>query len=171
MADYEADAPGFGFRAAGVMLRDDKVLLQTDDQVDFWVLPGGGVRPFESSEAAVKREFREELGIEIRVLRLLWIVENAFVFDGIRVHGIGLDFLVEPVAWIDRITQASFSGLETDYQVAGTRYEHIAVLPLTFRWFDISELDTITIKPQVYHSALRDIPDHPVLLRNLEVKA
>jgi 8-oxo-dGTP pyrophosphatase MutT (NUDIX family) len=159
-----------GYRVAGVMLNRGKVLLSTDKQVDFWVLPGGSVKPFESSEEAIKREFREEIGVEIEVVRLLWIVENSFVFDNLKVHGIGLDFLVEPMEWKGKITHEAFSGLETDYKVAGTRYEHIEELELTFRWFDITELDTIEIRPKVYHEALRQIPEHPVLLRNLEVK-
>lgn len=159
-----------GYRVAGVMLNRGKVLLSTDDQVDFWVLPGGSVKPFESSDKAIKREFREEIGVEIEVVRLLWIVENSYVFDGLKVHGIGLDFLVQPVEWSGKITRETFSGLETDYKVAGTRYENVEELELTFRWFDIRELDTITIRPKVYHEALRHIPEHPVLLRNLEVK-
>jgi 8-oxo-dGTP pyrophosphatase MutT (NUDIX family) len=37
---------------------------------DLFVLPGGGVRPFEAPEAAARREIREELGIEIIDLTL-----------------------------------------------------------------------------------------------------
>jgi 8-oxo-dGTP pyrophosphatase MutT (NUDIX family) len=168
MAPYTINFPGY--RVTGVMLNRGKVLLSTDDQVGFWVLPGGSVKPFESSEEAIKREFREEIGVHIEVVRLLWIVENSFVFDNLKVHGIGLDFLVEPVEWKGKITHEAFSGWETDYKVAGTRYEGIDELELTFRWFDITELDTIEIRPQVYQKALRQIPEHPVLLRNLEVQ-
>lgn len=71
MAAYQVNPEGFGFRVAGVLLNQGKILLSTDDHVDFWVLPGGGVKPFESSEEAIKREFREEMGVEIEVVRLL----------------------------------------------------------------------------------------------------
>ena len=37
---------------------------------DLFVLPGGGVRPFEAPERAARREIREELGIEIDSLSL-----------------------------------------------------------------------------------------------------
>ena len=170
MVEHTVNPEGFGYRVAGVLLHKGKVLLSSDDHVDFWHLPGGGVKPFESSEEAIKREFREEIGVEIDVVRLLWIVENSYVFDDIKVHGIGLDFLVKPVEWTGKITREVFSGLEDDYKAVGTRYEHLEELRLTFRWFDVAELDTITIRPQVYHKALKQIPDHPVLLRNLEVK-
>lgn len=85
-------------------------------------------------------------------------------------HGIGLDFLVEPVEWNKKLTRDTFYGLEDDFRAVGTRYEHLEDLRLTFRWFDIAELDSITIKPKLYHQALRNIPQHPILFRNLEVK-
>ena len=37
---------------------------------DLFVLPGGGIRPFEAPEQAARREIREELGIEIDDVRL-----------------------------------------------------------------------------------------------------
>lgn len=166
---YRENPEGFGYRVAGVLLNKGKVLLSTDDQVDFWVLPGGGVKPFETSENAIIREFQEEIGVKIKVVRLLWIVENFFVFEDIRVHGIGLDFLVKPIGWNEKLSKEEFYGLETDYKVVGTRYENLGDIKLTFRWFHVSELDKITIKPKIYHDALNNIPKHPVLLRNLEV--
>jgi 8-oxo-dGTP pyrophosphatase MutT (NUDIX family) len=168
MVEYKVNF--FGYRVAGVLLNKGKVLLCTNDQVDFWVLPGGGVKPFESSEEAIKREFQEEIGIKIKVVRLLWIVENSYVEDNRKVHGIGLDFLVNPIEWNEKLTREVFYGVEDGYKAVETRYEHLEDFRLTFRWFDIAELDTITIRPKVYHDALGNIPEHPVLLRNLEVE-
>lgn len=37
---------------------------------DLFVLPGGGIRPFEQAFAAAAREVREELGLEVAALRL-----------------------------------------------------------------------------------------------------
>lgn len=170
MVEYIENPDGFGYRVAGVLLNEEKILLATDDHVDFWVLPGGSVKPFESSTEAIKREFLEEIGVKIEVVRLLWIVEKSFIFDNLKLHGIGLDFLIKPEEWDEKLSRDFFYGSEEEYNPVGTRYENLGDLRLTFKWFDLSELDTITIKPKVYHQALRNIPEHPVLLQNLEVE-
>lgn len=43
-----------------------------------WEFPGGKVEPGESSEAALRREIREELGCEVRVGRLAESVHHAY---------------------------------------------------------------------------------------------
>ncbi|NHJ31236.1 MAG: NUDIX domain-containing protein [Asgard group archaeon] len=163
----------FGYRVAGVLLKDEKILLFTEKLIDFWVLPGGGVKLFESSEEAIKREFLEEIGINVEVVRLLWIVENSFEMDNERVHGIELTFLVKSLDSEDKLAQEEFHGSENDlamHEDYKGRYLNKKNLKLTFRWFDPKELATITIKPDIYKEALKNIPEHPVLLRNLEIK-
>ena len=159
----------FGFRVAGILLKNNKILLQSDNLIDFWTLPGGSVKLFESSEEALKREFLEEMDIEIEIVRFLWVVENTFAFDNIKSHGIGFDFIVKPVEWQNKLDLDEFSGIEKDFAIEGTRYENVKNLKLKFRWFDLSELDSITIKPKIYHQALKNIPKYPIILRNLEI--
>ena len=44
---------------------------------DAWELPGGGLRPREAPEAAVRREMREELGVELAGVREVGRLEIA----------------------------------------------------------------------------------------------
>jgi ADP-ribose pyrophosphatase YjhB (NUDIX family) len=58
---------------AGLICRDaeDRVLLVEPTYKPTWEIPGGVVEAGESPAAAVARELREELGVELRVGRLL----------------------------------------------------------------------------------------------------
>ena len=63
----------FLYRVTGILLNKGKMLLSTDDYVDFWVLSGGSVKLFESSEDAIKGEFQEEIGVKIEVFPIIWV--------------------------------------------------------------------------------------------------
>jgi len=60
-------------RVYGVLLRDDRVLIAAEyvGQVFCWKFPGGGVEAGESVDEALRREWREETGLEIVIGRLL----------------------------------------------------------------------------------------------------
>ncbi len=49
---------------------------------ELFVLPGGGVRPFEDPEQAVRREIREELGCD--VVELSWVSSHFSSAEGKR---------------------------------------------------------------------------------------
>lgn len=66
-------------RACGLLEQDNKLLLLqvhspvTDSLI--WIPPGGGVEMGESLSKTVKREFKEETGLEVTVHNLLHINE------------------------------------------------------------------------------------------------
>ena len=155
-----------GYRVAGIMVKDEKILLQTDEFYDFWTTPGGGIKMFEASDEALKREFKEELDVEINVERLLYIVENSFEFEGQLFHGLELYFLITPKGSDKFFDQEEFDGIENDFmpEKYGDEFK------LTFRWFHPSEFDSIDIYPKILKEALQNIPDNPILFQNLEIR-
>ena len=58
------------------------------EQDRFYCPPGGRIEFGETSEVALRREMREELGTEIENPELLGVLENLFTFNGQRGHEI-----------------------------------------------------------------------------------
>ena len=54
----------------------------------FYRPPGGEINFGEPSEVALRREIKEELGVELRHPTLLGVLENLFTFDGEPGHEI-----------------------------------------------------------------------------------
>ncbi len=151
MTRYDTDTIRFGCRVAGVMLRDGSVLLQGEPDGPFWTLPGGGIELLEPSPAALERELREELGVDIQIDRLLWIVEQFFVseLDGRACHEIGFYFLVAP------LDAPHLADLERTIHTVDGRYEVI------FRWFKLDDLDSVRLFPAFLPAAVRALPLTP----------
>lgn len=146
----------FNYRAAGVCAHDGYVLLHRAAHEDFWSLPGGRVEIGETAQAAVARELREELGptFEMRVDRLLWVVENFFTYDGVSFHEIGLYALVPPGpanAYLDK--SHTYHGIEGDFDPLHRPIQ------LVFQWFPLATLESVPLFPRFLRSALRHLPD------------
>lgn len=62
-------------RVAAVIENENKFLMILDKKHDFWKFPGGKVMVGESIFDALKREVKEEIGIEINPLKLLGMGE------------------------------------------------------------------------------------------------
>jgi len=89
--------------AAGLVFRQGKLLItkRYDDAHlgGMWEFPGGKREPHETFEQCVARELREELGIEVKVGRLLDSVTHQY--PGKTVH---LKFFV--CDWLEKEPQA-----------------------------------------------------------------
>jgi ADP-ribose pyrophosphatase YjhB (NUDIX family) len=84
----------FNLRVAAVIRRGDEILLCTVGGLGYWFLPGGRVRFAEPGDAALARELAEELGHQLRVGDLAFVVENIFAGNGIQ-HETGLYYHVD----------------------------------------------------------------------------
>jgi ADP-ribose pyrophosphatase YjhB (NUDIX family) len=103
--------------ALGVIRVDDELLVfrgydQSKDET--YYRPLGGTIDFgEHSEAAIRRELREELNVRVVLARLLGVIENAFTVNGQPGHEI--DFIYEvSVVEIDRLRAGPIVAAEAD---------------------------------------------------------
>lgn len=144
---YKKDG-SFKLRVCGVLLHNNKVLIDMGDNSSFWGYPGGHVELGEDTLSAVKREVYEETKIETEIVRNLANIQLFLTReDGKPFHEIGYYYLLK-----------SKNDLETkDFVIEeldkGKKRIH------NFKWLTLSELKNYDIRP----SALKD-----VILKNLE---
>ena len=73
-----------------VIEKDGRILIQKRPSrgllADLWEFPGGKVEPGESLTAALRREVREELGVEVEDVRRLTTVQHAYTRFLVTLH-------------------------------------------------------------------------------------
>ncbi len=150
----------FNYRTAGIAIDRNRVLLQEVEGNGFWFLPGGRGEFLEPSRDTLKREMQEELGIEVQIGRLVWVVESFFYLNSKSYHEIGLYFLME-LPGTSQLTEKTVFYGEDD----GLR--------LTHKWFRLDELKNITLHPSFLKTALQKIPDSTehIVHRDFEVQS
>ena len=76
--------PGLGVNTA--IVRDNRILLTLRPDWEVWCLPGGSVEADESLAQAAIRETREEVGLEVRLTRLVGLYSrNGWIHHGLHV--------------------------------------------------------------------------------------
>jgi ADP-ribose pyrophosphatase YjhB (NUDIX family) len=156
---FERDTRAFGHRVAGVVVDEGYVLLQKADIDEFWIVPGGRVELREPAAESLKREMLEEMGVEVDVARLLWVVENFFEFAGRSFHELGFYFLMSlPPGSPLYDKSRTFMGYEEYFN----EYTSENRLGLTFQWFPVGDLHSIPLYPSFLRDALKSLPENIV---------
>jgi 8-oxo-dGTP diphosphatase len=79
-------------RVCGICIKDREILLVKHKSIGpkgiFWAPPGGGIDFGESAEASLVREFKEETGLDVEVIRFLFVHE----FLEVPLHSMELFF-------------------------------------------------------------------------------
>lgn len=132
----------------GVAIRDDRVLATEGFDAHkgerFYRPPGGGIEFGETSEEALRREFREELDVELADIRYVGALENVFAYEGqpghevVLVHRVGLGSA-------ERFAGGTVAGVESDET------------PFTARWLPLEAVRTGEAK--LYPDGLLDLLD------------
>ena len=120
-----------GVGCGAVILNEkNELLLQLRNKApekEYWSIPGGKLELFETFEEAVKREVKEEIGVDVRVVDLLGICDH--IIKNEEKHWVSPSFLCKIVAGEPQIMEPA---------------KH-----LDMQWFSLDHLpDKITITTQ-----------------------
>ncbi|MCM3671619.1 NUDIX hydrolase [Mesobacillus maritimus] len=132
----------FNYRVAGVLIKNNHVLLHKQVTDQHWSLPGGRVQVLEDSATGVKREMQEELGYTVEVEKLLWVTENFFTYQERTYHEIGFYYQLSNDNL--NVTASPFYGEEGEQ--------------LIYQWIPLKVLNTITLYPEFLKSSLKELP-------------
>jgi len=142
---YAHNGARFSYRVAGIVLHNGHVLLQNTERESGYAFPGGSAAFGETNAETLAREFREELGTEIKVGELKWVEENFFRLGDTRFQQICLTYAVELAGEIPM--EGRFKCLET--RADGDQ--------VWFDWLPIKRLrdDSITVYPRAAADLLK----------------
>ena len=161
MITFNKDDYVFVYRVAGVAIHDNKLLVHKSILDDFWSLPGGRCEFLEISKDALTREMKEEIGVDIKIIRPLYFVENFFNFMEKDYHELSIFYLMEfPPDSKLVFENDTFHGKE---RALGTENDDFygEELDLIFKWVDIDELESLRLYPLFLRKSLQNIKAFP----------
>jgi ADP-ribose pyrophosphatase YjhB (NUDIX family) len=151
MITFKSGGIHFNYRVGGILIQNEHVLCEAASKEDFWTLPGGRAELGESASATLLREMQEELGVLMKIVRLLFVVENFFTEPNDSWHELGFYFLM--IAPADSYLNQSLETIKRVDEVGNH---------LRFDWLPIAKLGTFPIYPPFFQKALHEIPEHTV---------
>ncbi len=146
----------FNYRVCAIIKYDNKLLAMKNSKTPYYFLPGGRVNLHEDTDAAIKRELKEELGINAEIVRPLWFVQSFFIEDESKekFHELCVYYLVD-VSDTELIKQECFEGLETkNHEV--------------FEWLSIDALKEQYLYPLFIKEKINNLPESFEMLTEYE---
>lgn len=140
---YSKENIKFALRVGAIIydINKEKVLLFRGNDMNFYMLPGGKIKEFETSEEAVIREVKEELGYTDIKFDYTGVSED--IVDKLKVHQVTINY---KGIFEKEILDNEFTSIESDW--------------IRFKWFNIDELDNIEIHPKNIVNMIKNETNH-----------
>ena len=155
MADilFKTDDFVFSYRVGGVLIRDGKVLMQNVEGDDGYAFPGGHVTFGETTDQTLIREFKEEIGADIKTERLLMVNENFFQWGKHPCQQINLYYLISLIDESQIPLNGTFKALD---DLGNERIE------LNMCWISLEKIPTLKIYPTEAKKYILNLPEEIV---------
>ncbi len=127
------------YRVSAIFRYGNKILLHHDLNSIHYTLPGGRVKEGETTEETLRREIKEEMGQEVKIIKPISFMENLFTDNKKKYHEILVTYELE---FLDKsmYEKEIIPTIEKDKE-------------LEFIWYDIEKLNDIIFVPK----ALKDL--------------
>ena len=135
---FKTDDFIFSYRVAGLLIKNNKILLQRPISDTGYAIPGGHVSFGETNEETLIREFREEIGVDIKVENLKWVGEIFFPWGDKPCHQITLFYKVTLTEDTQIPLHEEFYGIE---KIDNTSFK------LEFSWVDVKDVLNVELYP------------------------
>lgn len=154
---YKTESGKFNYRVCAVIISDGKILAMHDERSPYFYLPGGRVKMGETSEDAVIREVREELGIIAKIARPLWLNQAFFTedVDHLRYHELCIYFLMD-------ISETDLLERGNEFTVNEGKKTHI------FEWLDFDQLKEEYFYPLFLKKEIFNLPNEFTIRTEIE---
>lgn len=128
----------FSYRVAGIVIRDNKILLQKPTDDTGYAIPGGHVVFGETNAQTLEREFKEEIGADIMIGTLKWVAESFFPWGDKPCHQICLYY---------EVTLKSETQIPLDGVFIGDEHIEGRDFKIEFHWKPIENLTQLEVYP------------------------
>lgn len=154
---FKTEQGRFNYRVCAIMINNNKILAMHDENSPYYYLPGGRVTLNETAENAVIREVREELNIEAKIIRPLWVNQAFFEEDatGEKFHELCIYFLVD-------VSHSSIRDRGDKFRGSERRHVH------EFEWLPFERLKEEYLYPLFIKEKIYDLPETLVLQTEFE---
>ncbi|GGE32066.1 NUDIX hydrolase [Streptococcus himalayensis] len=154
---FLSDKGKFNFRVCAIILDDGKILAMKDERSPYYYLPGGRVKFGETAEEAIIREVKEELEIEGKIIRPLWLNQGFFEedVDKITYHEICVYFLID-------ISHTKIAEKGKHFILHEHHHAH------EFEWFKFEDLNDLYFYPLFLKKEIVRLPDEFTLRTEIE---
>ncbi len=124
-----------GLRAAGILVKDNMILLQRDRGGSEYALPGGHIKVGETLRDGLVREMAEETGAAVKCARLLWSEESFWEWNGAKAHTIAFYYRLELCGELKIPETGEFVSQKDNCDVL-------------LGWLPVEELRNVTVYPE-----------------------
>jgi ADP-ribose pyrophosphatase YjhB (NUDIX family) len=138
----------FNYRVCAVIIDNNRILAMHDQRSPYYYLPGGRVKLHETAENAILRELKEELKIEARIIRPLWLNQSFFVEDvnNEKYHELCIYFLID-------ISKTNFPLNNDNIEIFENDKK------LVFNWLKLDELESQYLYPLFIKKEIFNLPE------------